>query len=161
MKLSEYVNYDAKGLAALVDSGEVTALELARLAREAHDVVNPRINAVIEFYDDAEAVAASGVCGGRFHGVPFLRKDLGFAEAGRLEEKGSRLFKDNRWEFDSYYVRRAREGGLRILGRTTTPEFGISGMSESVLNGVTGNPWNLKRSAGGSSAGAAKRKTDI
>ncbi|XNY04900.1 amidase (plasmid) [Sinorhizobium meliloti] len=82
-------------------------------------------------------------------------KGLGFAEAGRLEEKGSRLFKDHRWNFDSHYVTRARQGGLRILGRTTTPEFGISGMSESVLCGVTGNPWNLKRSVGGSSTGAA------
>ncbi|RVE94419.1 amidase [Sinorhizobium meliloti] len=155
MQLSEYVDHDATGLASLVNSGEVTALELAWLAREAHDEVNPQINAVIEFYDDAEAVAETGVCGGRFHGVPFLRKDLGFAEAGRLEEKGSRLFKDHRWNFDSHYVTRARQGGLRILGRTTTPEFGISGMSESVLCGVTGNPWNLKRSVGGSSTGAA------
>lgn len=57
------------GLASLVDSGEVTALELARLARDAHDEVNPQINAVIEFYDDAEAVAAAGVCGGPLHGA--------------------------------------------------------------------------------------------
>ncbi|WP_457812711.1 amidase family protein [Sinorhizobium meliloti] len=130
MKLSEYVDLDATGLASLVSSGEVKAIELAQLAREAHDDVNPKINAVIEFYDDAETVAANGRDGGLFNGVPFLRKDLGFAEAGRLEEKGSRLFKGNRWETDSYYIRRARAGGLRILGRTTTPEFGISGMSE-------------------------------
>ncbi|WP_234895865.1 hypothetical protein [Sinorhizobium meliloti] len=62
---------------------------MAQLAREAHDEVNPQVNAVIEFYDDAEAVAETGVCGGRFHGVPFLRKDLGFAEA---ETIGRRLF---------------------------------------------------------------------
>ncbi|XNY04901.1 hypothetical protein ACMFL9_03205 (plasmid) [Sinorhizobium meliloti] len=47
MQLSEYVDHDATGLASLVNSGEVTALELARLAREAHDEVNPQINAVL------------------------------------------------------------------------------------------------------------------
>lgn len=153
MKLSEYVDYDATGLASLVRTGEVTPLELTRLAREAHDEVNPRINAVIEFYEDAETVA--GADGGVFHGVPFLRKDIGFAEAGRLQEQGSRLFKGYRPETDSYFFRSAREGGLRTLGRTTTPEFGTSGFTESILNGITCNPWNLERSAGGSSGGSA------
>lgn len=153
MKLSEYANYDATGLGELVNAGELTAAELARLAREAHDRVNPRINAVIEFYEDAETVA--GADAGAFNGVPFLRKDAGPAEAGRLQERGSRLFKGHRAKTDSYFYRRARAGGLRTLGRTTTPEFGVSGFSESLLNGITGNPWDLKLTAGGSSAGAA------
>ncbi|WP_028004728.1 amidase, partial [Sinorhizobium meliloti] len=55
----------------------------------------------------------------------------------------------------SYFFRRARGAGLRTLGRTTTPELGTSGMSETILNGITGNPWNLERSAGGSSGGSA------
>ncbi|MDW9880769.1 amidase [Sinorhizobium meliloti] len=153
MKLSEYVEYDATGLASLVRAGEMTPSGLTRLAREAHDEVNPRINAVVEFYADAETVA--GADGGILHGVPFLRKDLGFAEAGRLDESASRLYKGFRCDTDDYYIRRARAGGLRIIGRTTTPELGTSGLSESVLNGVTGNPWDLERSAGGSSGGAA------
>ncbi|TIU65659.1 MAG: amidase, partial [Mesorhizobium sp.] len=82
-----------------------TSLELTRLAREAHDEVNRRINAVIEFYEDAETVA--GADGGLFHGVPFLRKDVGATEAGRLQEKGSRLFKGFRPQTDSYFFRRA------------------------------------------------------
>ncbi|MEI8703472.1 amidase [Mesorhizobium sp. ISC15] len=153
MRLSEYVNYDATGLASLVRAGEVTPVELTRLAREAHDEVNPRINAIIEFYEDAETVA--GADSGPFHGVPFLRKDNGFTEAGRLEEVGSRLLRGQRCDTDSYFMRRARLAGLRTLGRTTSPEFGASGMSESILNGITGNPWDLKRSAGGSSSGSA------
>ncbi|TIR16150.1 MAG: amidase [Mesorhizobium sp.] len=153
MNLSEYVEYDATGLASLVKAGEATSLELTRLARAAHDEVNPRINAVIEFYEDAETVA--GADAGLFHGVPFLRKDIGATEAGRLQEKGSRLFKGHRSDTDSYYFRRARDAGLRTIGRTTLPELGSSGMSESILNGITGNPWNLERSAGGSSSGAA------
>ncbi|TIL34707.1 amidase [Mesorhizobium sp.] len=153
MKLSEYVEYDATGLASLVSAGEVTAVELTRLARQAHDAVNPRINAVIEFYEDAETVA--GADAGIFKGVPFLRKDIGSTEAGRLQEKGSRLFKGYRPNTDSYFFRRARDAGLRTVGRTTTPEFGMSGMTESILHGITGNPWDLDRSAGGSSGGAA------
>ncbi|TIL30815.1 amidase [Mesorhizobium sp.] len=153
MKLSEYVAHDATGLASLVRKGEVTPLELTQLAREAHDEANPRINAVIEFYEDAGTVTE--VDGGLFHGVPFLRKDIGATEAGRLQEHGSRLFKGYRPNTDSFFFRRARESGLRTLGRTTTPELGMSGMTESILNGITGNPWDLERSAGGSSGGAA------
>lgn len=153
IKLSEYVDRDASELGGLVNSGEVTAAELARLAREAHDRVNPRINAVIEFYEDAESV--DGADEGLFRGVPFLRKDIGSTEAGRLQECGSRLFRGLRTETDSYFFRRAREGGLRTLGRTTTTELGTSGFSETYLNGVTGNPWNLELTAGGSSSGSA------
>ncbi|ESX09795.1 amidase [Mesorhizobium sp. LSJC255A00] len=153
MKLSEYIEHDATGLASLVKAGEVTAVELTRLAREAHDEVNPTINAIIEFYEDAETVA--GEDGGIFQGVPFLRKDTGATEAGRLQEMGSRLFKGNRSKKDSFFFQRARAAGLRCLGRTTTPELGISGFSTSILNGVTGNPWNLQRTAGGSSSGSA------
>ncbi|MCA1378612.1 MULTISPECIES: amidase [unclassified Bradyrhizobium] len=154
MKLREYVEHDATGLASLVRAGDVTPSELTQLAREAHDDVNSRLNAVIEFYEDAETV--SGADGGLFHGVPFLRKDIGATEAGRLQERGSRLYKGHRPDTESYFFCRARAAGLRTLGRTTTPElFGGSGMSESILNGITGNPWNLERSAGGSSSGAA------
>ncbi|WP_245322827.1 amidase [Bradyrhizobium valentinum] len=149
----EYVDYDATGLATLVRAGEVTPLELTRLAREAYVKANPHINAVVEFYEDAENIV--GADGGSFYGVPFLRKDIGATEAGRLQERGSRLFKGHRPTTDSYFFRRAREGGLRTVGRTTMPELGTSGMSESVLNGITRNPWSLERSTGGSSAGAA------
>lgn len=154
VKLREYVEYDATGLASLVRAGDVTPLELTRLACEAHADVNSRLNAVIEIYGDAETVA--GADGGLFHGVPFLRKDMGASEAGRLQELGSRLYKGHRPNTESYFFRRARAAGLRTLGRTATPElFGGSGMSESILNGITGNPWNPERSAGGSSSGAA------
>ncbi|MER9794753.1 amidase [Mesorhizobium sp. M0213] len=153
MRLSEYVKYDATGLATLVNAGEVTSAELTRLARQAFDEINPRINAVIEFYEDAETVF--GEDSGLFNGVPFLRKDLGASEAGRLQERGSRLFKGYRPESDSFFFSRARNAGLRTVGRTTVPEFGRSGTSESILNGNTRNPWDLERSASGSSGGAA------
>ncbi|RWB93199.1 MAG: hypothetical protein EOS61_15570 [Mesorhizobium sp.] len=147
MRLSKYAEYDATGLASLVRGGEVTLLELTLLAREA------RINAVIEFYEDAESVA--GADGGLFHGVPFLRKDIGATEAGRLQEKGSRLFKGFRPQTRQLFFSSRQAGGLRCLGRTTTPELEATIMTESILNGITCNPWDLERSAGGSSGGAA------
>ena len=153
MTLNEYLDQDATGLGRLVNAGEVSAAELIRLAREAHDRVNPTINAVIEFYADAETVA--GADSGIFNGVPFLRKDIGTCEAGRLQECGSRLLQGHRAEVDSFFFQRARAHGLRTIGRTTTPEFGVSGFSESIVNGITGNPWDLKLTAGGSSAGAS------
>ncbi|KUM24473.1 amidase [Mesorhizobium loti] len=153
MKLREYVEYDATGLASLLNVGEITPAELARLAREAYDEVNPRINAVIEFYEDAETVA--GANSGLFNGVPFLRKDLGASEAGRLQEQGSRLFKGHHSATDSFFFCRARAAGLRTVGRTATSELGLSGATETILNGITRNPWSLERTAGGSSGGAA------
>ncbi|WP_292386936.1 amidase [Mesorhizobium sp.] len=153
MRVEEYVSYDATGLAALVNAGKVRPHELAQLAREACNRINGQINAVIEVYDDAETV--SGADEGVFHGVPFVRKDLGASERGRLQERGSRLYKGYRSETDSYFFQRAQAAGLRTLGRTTTPEFGLAGVTESLLNGITRNPWNLDVSAGGSSGGAA------
>ncbi|MCV3211851.1 amidase [Mesorhizobium sp. YC-39] len=152
MKLHEYSSYDATGLAELVRRREVTAGELVRLAREAHDQINPTINAVIEFYEDAESVPCSDA--GPFGGVPFLRKDISATEAGRLYECGSRLYQGFRPTVDSYFVERARAGGLRIVGRTTTTELGVSGLSETALCGITRNPWNLGRTVGGSSSGS-------
>ncbi|MER9426760.1 amidase [Mesorhizobium sp. M0317] len=132
---------------------EVTPLELARLAREAHDRVNPAINAVVDFYEDAESVPGSDT--GPFCGVPFLRKDSGPSEAGRLLEHGSRLHSGSRASVESVFIERAKVGGLRILGRTTLPGFGTTGLSESLACGITRNPWNLERTAGGSSSGSA------
>ena len=88
--LHEYLASDATGLGALVNAGEVTAAELAALARQAHDRVNPRLNGILEFYQDAEEI--DGPAAGPFAGVPFLRKDIGATEKDRLQENGSRLF---------------------------------------------------------------------
>ena len=153
MTLEEYVRLDATALADLVRRKEVTARELVGLARGMYEVINPALNAVVEFYADAEDL--DGPASGPFAGVPFLRKDLGAAEAGRLTEMGCRLFRGHVTNVDSFYTRRAKSAGLLYVGRTATPELGISGVTESALNGITRNPWNPERNAGGSSGGAA------
>lgn len=153
MNLSEYCSHDATGLADLVRRREISARELAGLARAAHEKVDPEINAVVEFYADAEEL--TGPEDGVFAGVPFLRKDVGSKEAGRLQEYGSRLMKGNVATFDSYYTIRAKAAGLRFVGRSAVPEFAFAGFTETILEGITRNPWNLDRAAGGSSGGAA------
>ncbi|MFP6681849.1 MAG: amidase [Gammaproteobacteria bacterium] len=153
MRLEEYAMLDATALGRLVEAGELSVAELVGLARVAYDTLNPTLNAILEFYDDAESVCGSEGC--VFPGVPFLRKDIGATEAGRLQEMGSRLFEGYRPTEDSYYIERARAGGLRIIGRSAVPELATSGFTESILNGITGNPWNLKRTAGGSTGGGS------
>lgn len=153
MNLSEYCSHDATGLAELVRRKEVSARELTALARAAHEKVDAGINAVVEFYSDAEEL--DGPEDGVFAGVPFLRKDVGSKEAGRLQECGSRLMRGNVATFDSYYTIRGKAAGLRFVGRSAVPEFAFAGFTETVLEGITRNPWSGDRSAGGSSGGAA------
>ena len=154
MDLSEYAGSDALTLAAAVRSGTVTAADLAHLAFEAAARVDPGLNAIRELYSD-RLDPADLPSGGPFAGVPFLLKDLTATEAGRLHECGSLLLKGMVAESDSAFTRRCRTAGLNIIGRTSAPEFGWSASTESRLSGITRNPWNLARSAGGSSGGAA------
>ncbi|QET02144.1 amidase [Cupriavidus pauculus] len=154
MKLSEYTAYDAMGLAALVANGDVTAVELADLAREANEAVNPALNAVIECWPAAESGSANPR-GGPLAGVPFLIKDLAVSMQGKKLELGSRLARGVVAAEDSWLMSRFRAAGLVTVGRTATPEMAFSTTTESVLQGATRNPWLPELSAGGSSGGAA------
>jgi hypothetical protein len=87
-------------------------------------------------------------------GVPFLRKDVLIQEEGGLTEFGSRLAAGLRISNASELAIRYRRAGLVILGRTTTPELAFNATTENVKDGPTRNPWNVNRSAGGSSGGS-------
>jgi len=156
MNLAEYARYDGLGLAELVRSEQVSALELGQLLLRAVDQVNPRINAVIETYPErVAALDRDARPEGAFAGVPFLLKDIGAGEAGKQQEMGSRLARGRLVATDSFLTKQFRAAGLTILGRTTTPEFALSASTESLLTGATRNPWDPRLSAGGSSGGAA------
>ncbi|SPL99035.1 unnamed protein product [[Actinomadura] parvosata subsp. kistnae] len=149
--MTEYAAFDAVGLAELVAKGEVSPAELQAAAHEAAQAVNPRINAIVETWRaDDEPVPGSTPLAG----VPFLIKDIGVAMAGRRMELGSRLAAGNVSGADSFLMRRFRRAGLVTFGRTATPELAYSNTTEPVLYGATRNPWDLGRSAGGSSGGA-------
>ncbi|ONI83178.1 amidase [Actinosynnema sp. ALI-1.44] len=152
MRLSEYVEFDAVGLADLAAQGQATPAELEAAAREAAQAVNPRINAVVETWptDDEPDPGSTPLAG-----VPFLLKDIGATMAGRRMELGSRLAAGNVAAADSFLMRRFRRAGLVTFGRTAIPEMAYSITTEPVLYGATRNPWDPERSAGGSSGGAA------
>jgi amidase len=154
MTLSEYASFDGLGLADLLRKKEVQVSELAQLAFQGFQKMNPYINAVIEFFEDrleSPAYQPDGL----FAGVPMMLKDIGASEAGRKQELGSRLAKENVAKETSYLTTQFTKAGLINLGRTATPEFALSSTTESVAFGQTKNPWDVTKIAGGSSGGAA------
>jgi amidase len=153
---AEYENYDGLGLAELIAKRQISAIELLNAVRQRVEALNPKLNALCHlFFDKAEAQIKQGLGTGRFHGVPFVMKDLGQYMAGTITSSGSRVFKNYTPDFDSTLVTRYKQAGLVIFGKTNSPEFGLTTTTESVLYGKTHNPWNLERTSGGSSGGSA------
>jgi amidase len=156
MGFREYGDFDALGLAALVRSGQVAPGELLDEALERVAAVNPQINAVVHLMEGrAREAIQAGLPDGPFKGVPFLVKDLMTACAGEPMRMGSRLFRDYVPTDDEELTRRYRRAGLVIFGKTNTPEFGYTNVTEPELFGPTRNPWNLERTSSGSSGGSA------
>lgn len=152
---SDYAAHDALGLAALVRRGETTASELLDAALTRLDAVNPQINAQAHRFEAlARAQIAAGLPDGPFHGVPYMTKDLAVMVKGAPLEAGSRAWSGHVATVDSVLTARLRAAGLAIFGSTTSPELGLTSTTENRVQGVTRNPWNLDRSAGGSSGGA-------
>ncbi|MBO0726884.1 MAG: amidase [Blastocatellia bacterium] len=153
---SEYDKYDALGLAELIAKKEITPAELLDAVRQRAESINPKINAFSHFYfDKAEEQIEGGLGQGPFHGVPFALKDLGQYLEGTITSAGGRIWKDQIADYDSTLVKRYKQAGLVIFGKTTSPELGLTTTTESVLYGQTRNPWNLERTSGGSSGGSS------
>ena len=156
MNWEEWANHDGLALADRVRKGDVTAAELAAQAKAAIEMTNPALSAVVEVFDDAVADPKQNGTNldGVFAGVPYLMKDLGPTLKGRLQEFGSMLMQGHRPTEDSFLTGKIRQAGLNIMGRSTTPEFGVCSAAENALY-VTRNPWNLDYTTNGSSAGTA------
>jgi amidase len=155
-RMRDYESYDALGLAELVRKGETSAEALLDEALARVESRNPTLNAVnMVWADHARAAIRAGLPDGPFCGVPYLLKDLHAQVAGMPLSFGSRLYSRFVSDTDSEITLRYRRAGLVIFGRTTSPEFGLTATTESVLWGVTRNPWNLERTSGGSSGGAS------
>lgn len=151
MYLEEYARFDAVGLAQLVARKEVSAKELAALALGAIERVNKKLNATAQVFPDRVDACLED---GPFKGVPILNKDLGCEERGVLCEMGSELAKGYLSRKDSLAFSRFRAAGFNNLGRTNTPEFGLAGVTENAVTGISRNPWNLDHTPGGSSGGS-------
>lgn len=106
-------------------------------------------------YEQARMLVNQDLPEGSFKGVPFLLKDLRSMYAGVPTSSGNRLLRNIPASHDSELVRRFKAAGVVILGKTNTPEFGITPYTEPQTWGVTRNPWDLERTPGGSSGGSA------
>ena len=156
MEMHEYSDYDGLGLAELVAKKAVTPSELVEAAIERIERHNPTLNAVVyKGYDDARARAKGDLADGPFRGVPFLIKDLGMPVAGWPRTSGSKFARGIIDADDGGLTRRYRESGVVPIGKTNTPEYGITGTTESAELGPCRNPWNPRHIAGGSSGGSA------
>ena len=157
MSWEEWASHDAVGLAEKVRKGEVSSTELAHQVAAGVALVNPSLSAVVEVFDDVvqDPLRDGMNPQGAFAGVPYLMKDLGPTLKGRLQEMGSLLMKGHRAKADSFLTGRIRQAGLNVMGRTTTPEFGVCSSAENPAVYVTRNPWDLAYTTCGSSAGTA------
>jgi amidase len=152
----EYDQYDGLGLAELIKKREVSPAEICEEAITRIERVNPTLNAVITpMYDLARKAVQETLLDGPFKGVPFLLKDLLGDFAGVPQTMGSKACKNYIPARDSELVKRYKQAGLVILGKTNTPEFGLKGFTEPELHGPTRNPWNTDHTPGGSSGGSA------
>jgi amidase len=136
---------------------EVMEAHLARIAR-----VNPKINAIVTLVADramddarrADEHQARGGALGPLHGLPVAHKDL-INTAGIRTTFGSPLFRDNVPTVDAPLVKRVRDAGAITLGKTNTPEFGAGSNTFNPVFGATVNPYDIRKTVGGSSGGAA------
>lgn len=152
----EYESFDGLGLANLVKQGVISPQELLNAAIERIEERNPQLNAVIyKMYDEASSFIQQSLSNGIFQGVPTLLKDLLAEYAGTPLRLGSRYTQGLISAADSEFVQRMKAAGLVIVGKTNTPELGLSPLTEPEAFGPTHNPWDLARSSGGSSGGSA------
>ncbi len=147
--------------ASRIRKKELSPIELTDAVLRRVETIQAELNPFVTVSDHvarteakiAEEAVMSGVDLGPLHGVPLTVKDL-INTAGVRTTYGSCAFTDNIPESDSISVARLRNAGAILIGKTTTPEFGHKPMTDSPLFGRTLNPWNVKRTCGGSSGGA-------
>ncbi|MDX1623543.1 MAG: amidase [Gemmatimonadota bacterium] len=144
-----------------IDAGEVSPIDVVEACLERLEAVNPALNAVVTVDERAledarelEAALARGEAPGPLCGIPVGIKDV-TEVAGLRTTWGSPLYADHVPEVDALVVRRLREAGAVILGKTNTPEFAAGGNTWNDVFGRTRNPWDPSRSAGGSTGGGA------
>jgi amidase len=157
MKGLEDVAYlDATAQAELVRKKKVKPLELVEGAIERIESLNPSLNAVVTpMFEYAREKASDTISEGPFAGVPFLLKDFLAEFAGVRFTEGTAFLSDYIPKEDSELVRRYKNAGLIIVGKTNTPELALGVTTEPRLFGPTHNPWDTTRTPGGSSGGSA------
>jgi aspartyl-tRNA(Asn)/glutamyl-tRNA(Gln) amidotransferase subunit A len=161
MTSSDLAFTSATELGALIRARKLSPVELTRAVLDRIERLNPIVNAFCTVTPDAalaaareaEQAAMKGELRGPLHGVPFSIKDLHYTKGIRTMS-GSFIFERRVPDVDPPVVRRLKQAGGVMLGKTTTPEFGWKGLGDCPMTGITRNPWNTAMTTGGSSAGA-------
>nr|WP_112481149.1 amidase [Vibrio variabilis] len=145
-----------------IRSKEVTSEQLVLACLAQIELHNPKLNAVFQIQKEqaleqaraADAAFKQGKVLGPLHGVPYVLKDL-FETKGITTTAGSNMFKNNLPTEDATIVTRLKQAGAILLGKTNTPELALSDECNSPVYGRTNNPYDVTRTPGGSSGGAA------
>jgi amidase len=152
----------ATDLLARIRAREVSVTEVLRAHLEQIERVNPRVNAIVTLCPEralaaahaADAALARGETGGPLCGLPIAHKDL-VPTRGLRTTYGSPIYRDHVPDEDALVVERLRAAGAITIGKTNTPEFGAGSQTFNAVFGATLNPYDLGRTCGGSSGGAA------
>ncbi|GII53969.1 amidase [Planotetraspora thailandica] len=160
--MTELVELTATEMSALLRARQVSAVELTEACLRRIEEVNGQVNAIVTLVADqaldqarqADADLARGRLRGPLHGLPVAHKDLADT-AGVRTTYGSPAFAHHVPDQDELLVARVRDAGGIMIGKTNTPEFGTGSHTVNEVFGATRNPYDLSRSAGGSSGGAA------
>lgn len=149
-------------LARRIRTRDLSALELMEIQLRQIAEVNPQVNAIVTLLPEealanaarADEYQARGGELGPLHGLPVAHKDL-FLTRGIRTTFGSPIFQDHVPEVDSLIVERFRQAGAIAVGKTNVPEFGAGSQTYNEVFGATLNPYDLSKTCGGSSGGAA------
>jgi aspartyl-tRNA(Asn)/glutamyl-tRNA(Gln) amidotransferase subunit A len=165
--MADLTHQTAEQLLTLFRDGAVSPVEVTQEVLQRIQRINPLINAFCLVDEEAALASAriseqrwqahrhSGAAVGALEGVPASIKDLILTQ-GWPTLRGSRTVNPNQaWDVDAPVTARLREAGAVLLGKTTTPEFGCKGDTNSLLTGISRNPWNTAHTPGGSSGGAS------
>ena len=160
---NEICQMTAIELLAAYESGELSPVDVTKAILGRIHNLQDAYNAFCLVDDDRAMASAhqsekrwlSGAPQGRLDGVPATVKDLVLTKGWPTMRGSKTTDRDQSWDEDAPAVARLREHGAILLGKTTTPEYGWKGVTDSPLTGVTKNPWNTDRTPGGSSGGAA------
>ena len=156
------IHSSVSALARAVQAKQVSSMEVVQACLDRIDQVNPQLNAVVQLAAtraleearEADEALARGESNGPLHGVPMTIKDS-LDTAGLISTGGTKGRESFIPQQDATVVRRLREAGAILLGKTNTPEFTLSFETNNLIYGRTNNPYDTSRTPGGSSGGAA------
>ena len=165
--MADLTQFTAIQLLGLYRSGEASPVEATQAVLQRIARLNPLLNAFC-LIDEAAAMASARQSEARWQahrrsgagvlsldGVPMSIKDLILTQGWPTLRGSKTVNPDQPWQVDAPVTARLREAGAVLLGKTTTPEFGCKGETNSLLTGISRNPWNPARTPGGSSGGAS------